>query len=107
MFPKKCSCGRTHDAADWTMLHLVGWQTIGDERLELRNCACGSTLAIPAPLSLLFQDPAAVAATDAAHAKRRGDNEAVRDLHEVRDAWRARSREAFVREIAVLESEVA
>jgi hypothetical protein len=44
-FPKRCRCGRQFDRAAWERLTYVGV----DEafRLELRNCACGSTLAVP------------------------------------------------------------
>ena len=50
-------CERNHEAlklnlTDWTSLKLIGYQEVpGDEneadyKLELRNCSCGSTLAI-------------------------------------------------------------
>ena len=40
-----CSCGATYSENEWRALPLVG--TMGDEaeRLELRNCVCGSTRA--------------------------------------------------------------
>lgn len=45
-----CSPGkfsRSYTAAEWAALPLIGFQDFGDgEPLELRNCACGSTLAI-------------------------------------------------------------
>ncbi len=52
MTPKRCGCGRTHDAAAWARLPLVGRQhTPADaygpaETIELRNCPCKSTIAI-------------------------------------------------------------
>lgn len=41
----RCDCGLTHEAADWRMLPFVGVQAMAGERLELRNCGCGSTRA--------------------------------------------------------------
>ena len=43
---KRCSCGASHDPYEWTQLPCLG--VMGDEvdRLELRNCACLSTLAV-------------------------------------------------------------
>jgi hypothetical protein len=38
-------CGRAHDAEKWQALHLVGIQE-SEPDLELRNCLCGSTLAL-------------------------------------------------------------
>jgi Protein of unknown function (DUF5661) len=56
--PKQCrSCGRTHSDAQWAKLPLVGHQVIGPypddpgEVLELKNCQCGSTLAIQEPFT--------------------------------------------------------
>jgi len=49
---KVCGCGREHDAASWSDLPLVGFMDLdadGDERLELRNCPCGSTVAVELP----------------------------------------------------------
>lgn len=50
---KTCStCGRRHTPSDWAALQLIGVQRIEAddegpaETLELRNCVCGSTLAI-------------------------------------------------------------
>lgn len=35
------------DLKHWETLHFVGYQEYDDEfRLELRNCSCGSTLAL-------------------------------------------------------------
>ena len=47
---KTCACGAVHDAARWAALEMVG-RHHDDEfpvfpDLELRNCICGSTLAI-------------------------------------------------------------
>lgn len=47
---KTCSCcRRAISREEWNRLHYVGFLGgVGaDDRLELRNCACGSTLAIP------------------------------------------------------------
>jgi hypothetical protein len=44
-------CASEYDTAQWLMLPLVGTQH-GDEQLpslELRNCKCGSTLAVQLP----------------------------------------------------------
>ncbi len=45
-WPKRCGCGQTHTPEQWACLQLVG--NVGDavETLEMRNCGCGSTLAI-------------------------------------------------------------
>lgn len=43
---KVCSCGREHDAAAWKALPYVGVQDDVDCRFELRNCVCGSTIAV-------------------------------------------------------------
>jgi hypothetical protein len=44
--PKRCGCGLVHDAPAWEALARLGVQRGREEDLELRNCACGSTLAI-------------------------------------------------------------
>lgn len=44
--PKRCGCGREHDAAAWRALPFVGVQDDVDCRFELRNCVCGSTIAV-------------------------------------------------------------
>lgn len=48
------TCGRAHDAESWAALPLLGWQGLRREGettcLELRNCECGSTLAIEVPM---------------------------------------------------------
>jgi len=41
---KRCGCGRTHTRAEWLTLPFVGLSY----GLELRNCACGSTIAVRA-----------------------------------------------------------
>ena len=43
---KRCDCDREYDARSWSDLPLVGYQDDGVEHLELRNCSCGSTLAV-------------------------------------------------------------
>lgn len=47
-FPKVCSkCAYAHSAAEWYALPYVGTQMLDDTAtLELRNCACGSTISI-------------------------------------------------------------
>lgn len=48
---KACTCcGHEYTLAAWVALQLLGYQTDEDETLELRNCACGSTLAMVARL---------------------------------------------------------
>ncbi len=43
---KRCGCGRVHDTTDWNTLSNPRIWKLEDEWLELRECACGSTLAI-------------------------------------------------------------
>jgi hypothetical protein len=43
---KRCGCGLEYDARSWSDLPLAGYQTDDIENLELRNCPCGSTLAV-------------------------------------------------------------
>jgi len=43
---KTCSCGREYTRAEWAQLYLVGYQVDPEETIELRNCACGSTMGI-------------------------------------------------------------
>lgn len=40
---KQCGCGRTFTRAEWLALPLIcaNW-----ERLEMRDCSCGSTIAV-------------------------------------------------------------
>ena len=45
---KRCHCGMCFDAESWARLPYVGIMDDGVDRLELRNCACSSTLAIEA-----------------------------------------------------------
>ena len=47
--PKECCCGLIHDFDDWLLLPYCGIMRGVDELpdLELRHCACGSTLAVP------------------------------------------------------------
>lgn len=47
---KTCrACGTSFDAAAWAALEYKGVQNFDDlEPLELRNCRCGSTIALPA-----------------------------------------------------------
>jgi hypothetical protein len=42
----KCGCGRVYTRAEWEKLRFVGWQHDGEERIELRNCDCGSTFVL-------------------------------------------------------------
>lgn len=48
---KTCTCcGRQHDAASWAALPLKGYVgVVARVTLELRNCTCGSTLAVEVP----------------------------------------------------------
>lgn len=43
---KTCACGRSFDLEAWAALKYVGVHAFEDERLELRNCPCGLTLAL-------------------------------------------------------------
>lgn len=43
---KRCSCGVAHDEASWSRLGMVGELDDGEERIEIRNCPCGSSIAI-------------------------------------------------------------
>lgn len=44
---KRCACGRSYDVARWLALPRVGHQpTVRGLGLELRNCACGSTISV-------------------------------------------------------------
>lgn len=44
---KACACGLTHSEPAWLKLPLVGHCDDGDGGvLEMRNCACGSTIAV-------------------------------------------------------------
>jgi hypothetical protein len=49
---KVCKCGQKFTETQWRALPLVGkmdYEEDGDKRLELRNCPCGSTIAIEHP----------------------------------------------------------
>lgn len=47
---KTCSCcQRAISAQEWTQLRLVGIQADDVETLELRDCDCGSTIAVVVP----------------------------------------------------------
>lgn len=46
---KQCGCGANHDPFAWSRLPFVGVMADEEETIELRNCACGSTLAIEVP----------------------------------------------------------
>ena len=43
---KTCGCGKQYSSGEWKLLPYVGVHEDEVERLELRNCGCGSTLAI-------------------------------------------------------------
>ena len=43
---KVCGCGLRYTLVEWGELKLVGVQDDGVERAELRNCRCGSTIAV-------------------------------------------------------------
>jgi hypothetical protein len=46
-WPKRCACGAQYSRAEWTKLALVGRLTAADnDRLEIRNCVCGSSIAV-------------------------------------------------------------
>jgi DNA-binding response OmpR family regulator len=53
---KQCSCGREYDREAWLALSLCGRIHVpgGDVSLELRNCVCGSSIAVQ------IEDPAGV-----------------------------------------------
>lgn len=49
---KTCACGLMYDEPAWCALPLVGYSDAdedGDKRIEMRNCPCGSTIAILLP----------------------------------------------------------
>ncbi len=47
MTKKFCGCGRSFLRREWAALPAVGHQRFPDEfPLELRNCPCGTTLAV-------------------------------------------------------------
>jgi len=53
---KRCACGAAFTQRQWNALKLVGYHSDDVEELELRNCGCGSTIAIT--LGSVFQKPA-------------------------------------------------
>jgi hypothetical protein len=51
---KRCGCGRVHTPEAWQALRLAGCLDALDDdgvpyTLELRDCGCGSTIAIELP----------------------------------------------------------
>ena len=52
---KRCGCGRVYTESEWAQLPLYARQVIPadddypEEVLELKNCSCSSTLALPLP----------------------------------------------------------
>ena len=50
---KRCPCSQTFTRSQWHSLPFVGIQKVDayeeepEERLELRNCYCGSTISMP------------------------------------------------------------
>lgn len=46
MIVKTCRCGKRYTAAEWEKLHYVGVMGDDVERIELRDCTCGSTVAV-------------------------------------------------------------
>lgn len=47
--PKRCACGAVYDGHAWARLPLVGLHVDDEESIELRNCRCGSTIAVELP----------------------------------------------------------
>jgi hypothetical protein len=46
-WPKACRCGRSWSRDEWATLVFVGYTDGGEDgELELRNCVCGSTVAV-------------------------------------------------------------
>lgn len=43
---KRCGCGKAYDTRTWEDLTFVGFMEDEVEIIELRNCVCGSTLAM-------------------------------------------------------------
>jgi len=43
---KVCGCGRTFSAHEWSLLHCLGSMVDEEGTIELRNCPCGSTIAV-------------------------------------------------------------
>ncbi len=49
---KTCGCGRMHTRAAWRALPFKGTQCDEVDHLELRDCPCGSTIAV-----VVFRNP--------------------------------------------------
>jgi hypothetical protein len=46
-FVKRCSCGRKYTTLEeWDALNFVGAMPDDNGALEMRNCVCGSTIAV-------------------------------------------------------------
>lgn len=45
-WPKTCACGCSYTEGEWAMLLCIGRMVDDLESIELRNCTCGSTMAI-------------------------------------------------------------
>lgn len=43
---KACGCGRTFTEHEWSLLKSLGPMVDPEFTIELRNCPCGSTIAI-------------------------------------------------------------
>jgi hypothetical protein len=53
---KLCTrCNTVHDTRSWESLKLVGPQDFGFSVLELRNCTCGTTLAVEMRLTFVLR----------------------------------------------------
>ncbi len=50
-WPKQCGCGCSYTEHEWALLKFVGTMVDDVESCELRNCACGSTIAMPIDLA--------------------------------------------------------
>lgn len=52
-WPKVCACGHAISEEEWETLRYIGIQSVppsfGMPDLELRNCVCGSTIAVVVP----------------------------------------------------------
>src|SRR5262245_3998752 len=45
-FPFRCGCGRPYTRRAWAKLPYVGRARLGGYHLELRNCACGTSMSV-------------------------------------------------------------
>jgi hypothetical protein len=43
---KRCGCGRVYSHKQWSELPMRGYQLASSEILEMRNCACKSTITV-------------------------------------------------------------